>query len=140
MIGTIDGVNTLFNTGIPYTPNTFAGFTNGQLTKAANDDGWIETDPSTGDVTWKEAPKPGDVLQGFLLDTSAALPEVVITKLSGTVRPVNDLSGSISGTDFISASVSGVDELSALLSGQDSIDGTVSPVVSISGRIQVVCQ
>jgi hypothetical protein len=69
LTGTIDGVNTTFTTSVPYTPTTTAVFVSGQLKRPDLDDGWLETDPTTGTIDFKIAPIVGDVLQAFYLDT-----------------------------------------------------------------------
>jgi hypothetical protein len=78
-IGTIDGVSTVFYTPdpdnqaaiTPYSPGTVVLFINGQAKQAANDDGCTETNPDAGEVTLKEAPQVGDIVQ-FLYAVAGA--------------------------------------------------------------------
>ena len=86
--GAIDGINTAFSTGMPYVPGSFAGFTNGLLTKFDDLDGWTELDPAAGTVQWTTAPLAGDVVQGFFLDTVPA-PLEIVCLLSASVRSVD---------------------------------------------------
>jgi hypothetical protein len=90
-IGVSDGVNLLFYTPTPYLPGSVAVFLNGQLKRADFMDGWVESNPVTGEVTLLIAPlggMPPDVVQIFYLDTSvpvAVLPEAEITVLQATI-------------------------------------------------------
>jgi hypothetical protein len=65
--GTVDGVNKLFRTFVPYTAGTLAVFLNGQLLKQEHNDGWVENDPWRGYFSYKIAPLTGDVPQVFYL-------------------------------------------------------------------------
>lgn len=75
--GSVNGSNVDFYTSIPFRAGSFAGFTNGQLAKQGNADGWEEVDPYTGHVRWNSAPLPGDVIQGFFVDYSISSGEMV---------------------------------------------------------------
>ena len=72
--GVIDGVNTVFNVSQAYRPGTTAVFLTGLLLRADYDDGWTESDPSTGEITLKEPPRvtkiTPDVVQVFYIDLS----------------------------------------------------------------------
>lgn len=89
-VGVINGLNTVFTVSRPYLPGTTAVFLNGLLQEKSLDDGWLETDPSGGIVTLKEAPRSSglspDVVQIFFIDTTPALPETQIFKLRGRLR------------------------------------------------------
>lgn len=71
--GVVDGVNKTFYTSLPYSPRSTAVFLNGQLKRQDFEDGWVETDPSSGRIDLREAPKISvgpDVVQVFYLDTT----------------------------------------------------------------------
>jgi hypothetical protein len=95
--GAIDGVNTVFHVSLPYQIGTTAVFLNGLLQERSLDDGWFESDPVTGEITLKEAPRPGalgnDVLQVFFLDTSPVLPTSVAQRIHGRLEAVGVLEG-----------------------------------------------
>jgi hypothetical protein len=64
--GTINGVNKDFQTSLPYQADTLRVWVTGILVRRGDDDGWTESDPSTGDFQMKEAPRiassPDDTL------------------------------------------------------------------------------
>lgn len=68
--GAVNDVNTIFYVPNPYVPGTLIIFRNGQQLKASLDNGYIESDPATGQFVMKVPPKaglghscdPGDVL------------------------------------------------------------------------------
>jgi hypothetical protein len=95
--GVINGVNVTFSVSQPYMPGSTAVFVNGLLQEKSLDDGWFETDPATGTVTLKEAPRSSgtypDVLQVFYLDTSPALPDTEVSTMSGTLVVVDEVQG-----------------------------------------------
>ena len=86
-----------FTVSMPYGPGTTAVFINGMLMERSLDDGWFETNPSTGTVTLKEAPRGigngPDVIQIFFIDTSPALPETVVVNIKGIIRAHRPLRG-----------------------------------------------
>ena len=80
--GVIDGVNTVFTVSVPYISGTTAVWLNGVLLEPSLVDGWIESNPATGEITLKEPPQATgpcpDVLQVFFQDTTPDPPETVI--------------------------------------------------------------
>lgn len=58
-IGNINGINTIFYVNFPYQPGSVREFLNGQLISADDDDGFIETDPSSGEIQTKIPPEGG---------------------------------------------------------------------------------
>ena len=97
-LGVSDGVNLVFFTPTaPYLPGSVAVFLNGQLKRADFTDGWVETNPVTGEVDLLIAPlggAPPDVVQIFYLDNSvpvAVLPEAEITVLQATILDTVDV-------------------------------------------------
>lgn len=83
-------MNLVFTLSMPYGPGSTAVFLNGMLQERSLVDGWVETDPDTGVITLKEAPRSSgpcpDVLQVFYIDRSPPMLEVVCVKLRGIVR------------------------------------------------------
>lgn len=106
-LGVSDGVNLVFFTPTaPYLPGSVAVFLNGQLKRADFMDGWVETNPVTGEVDLLIAPlggAPPDVVQIFYLDDSvpvAGVPEAEITRLHGTVLDTVDVYAASLATVF----------------------------------------
>jgi len=95
--GVIDGVNTVFTVSGAYTPDTTAVFLNGIAQVMGYDDGWFETTYTTGVITLKEAPIPGDVVQVFYIYRSAAADADgeagVCPRLFGTICEVTTMTG-----------------------------------------------
>ena len=119
-IGTVDGANKTFYTPTPYQTGTLSYFLNGQLKQQANDDGWFETDPSSGRVDLKEAPLPGDavepaddVVQFYYISAADAALQVQdqIAFLKGRVREVYRLKVTLNPVDPIKGRLRVVDEV-----------------------------
>lgn len=95
--GAINGINVVFNVSSPYVPGSTAVWINGVLLEQTLDDGWLESNPATGEVTLKEAPRGSgacpDVIQVFYKDTSADIPDTVITEIFGTIEVEAGLTG-----------------------------------------------
>jgi hypothetical protein len=100
--GAIDGVNVKFYTPVPYVSNSTAYILNGRTHRPDLADGYIESNPGTGEITVNEAPLDGDVVQIFFTDTSpsivspvskisATLSAKTATQLIGTLRPAKPL-------------------------------------------------
>jgi hypothetical protein len=140
-LGTVDGVNTTFFVSMPYQVGSTAVFLNGLLTERSLDDGWFETDPSTGEITLKEAPKSigdcPDVIQVFYLDTSPALPETEVTPLEGLLVPVGDLFGMLGDTDAILGAIAPAEGLFGEVSGPVLVSGVVVDTEPLSGLLEV---
>jgi len=138
--GTIDGVNTVFNVSAPYQPGTTAVYLNGLLQEPSLDDGWTETDPLTGEVTLKEAPKSlgacPDVLQVFFLDTSPQLPESVIDRIKGRLSAVGDLKGSLTLTSPLAGLVEASGTLQGAFMASTQLKGLVEPAGALKGRLE----
>lgn len=56
--GTVDGVNKVFTVPNPYVAGTLVAIVNGRQLDDALDNGWTETNPATGEFTFKLAPRP----------------------------------------------------------------------------------
>ncbi len=86
-IGDIDGVNTVFYAGEPYT----AGFTryiyNGRFHGPDTDPdfSYTETDPDTGEITVSEPPLVDDTVQLFIVDRRPTPPSP-IQELQAVIR------------------------------------------------------
>lgn len=65
MLGSVNGINTLFRTSAPYVPGTIIVFLNGQAKSGFLDDGWVELG---GDkVRLLEAPLTDDVVSAYYI-------------------------------------------------------------------------
>jgi len=141
--GAIDGVNKDFYVSQPYRPGSVAVFLNGQLQTKALDDGWTETDPTTGLVTLNEAPRDigtcPDVVQIFYLDTSPALPETEIIRICGKITTVEDpMVVPLLEVSTITGTVEDDEKLTGTVVDA-SLLGTVQDVEKLTGTIQGVC-
>lgn len=139
--GTIDGANTVFTVSMPYGPGSTAVFINGQLMEQSLDDGWFETDPGTGTVTLKEAPRSSgacpDVIQIFFLNTDAPLPETQIFKLKGYIRCPVPLRGMLTDAQVIRGTIDSTRKISGRVDLRKRLRGTVTDVCKIRARIRV---
>lgn len=87
-IGVVDGANLIFYTPTPYLLGSAAVFLNGQLKRADFADGWVESNPSLGEVTLLQPPQPAafgnpdDVVQVFYLDPTSPVAEVPDTEIT----------------------------------------------------------
>lgn len=109
--GAIDGVNVKFYVGVPYVPGSTIYILNGRLHRPDYDDGHVESNPGIGEITAKEAPVDGDVVQVFFTDTAptaaspiqsmGAMLKAAPEKLTSTLRPVKPttLQGTVSTVD-----------------------------------------
>lgn len=57
--GDVNGVNDTFYTSVPYQSGTLKLWYNGILIRRDDDDGFIETNPATGEFQVKEPPEGG---------------------------------------------------------------------------------
>lgn len=126
-IGTIDGVNQTFFAPTPYQALSTAVFVNGQLQRIDFDDGWIETNPGTGEFQLKIPPIPDDVVQIFYRDTTATLPGEEITPISGVLVEMQD--------DFQAVLQDGDVSLTGSIEGLETISGQVSEPSYLSGQV-----
>lgn len=93
LVGTIDGVNTVFTVPMLYTTGTTSVFVNGSPIDRLS---WDESSPATGEITFEPlvyTPAPGDVLAMYFLTN--ALPEVVVTDIDGTITVMEPLEATI---------------------------------------------
>lgn len=86
LAGAINGTNTVFLTVAPYKAVSTAVFVDGLLLETGS---WTETNPSAGIVTLGTAPLTGSYVQIFYIDTSPALPEEVLTGLTGVLQALD---------------------------------------------------
>ena len=140
--GTINGTNTVFTVSVPYVVGSTAVWINGALLEQTLDDGWLESNPATGEITLKEAPRSSgacpDVLQVFFKDTSADLPETVVSEICGTIVVDADLCGTLMLTEDALVGCIGYEEtLCGLLSDSDSprLSGVLETCDEIVGII-----
>ena len=139
--GTINGINTVFTVSMAYGLGSTAVFINGQLMERSLDDGWFETDPSTGVVTLKEAPRSSgacpDVIQIFYLDTAAPLPETQCFKLKGYIRHLLPLRGSLADAQVMRGTIDSTRKISGRVDLRKGLRGTVTDTCKIRARIRV---
>ena len=116
--GAVDGVNLIHFVSKPYVPGSVAVSVDIPL-RADYDDGWIESNPLTGEVTMKEAPNPGETIRIWYLDFTTDVVET--TPISGTlvVSPA-ELEGILVDSTIM---ISGMVVTTALLAGNISIVG-----------------
>lgn len=142
LAGMIDGVNQVFTTSVAFTPSSTAVFLNGQLKRphvSGVQDGWTETDPAAGVVTLDEAPRVGDVVQAFYLDTSPP-PVVVVTEpepLEATVSDVDHLDALVDDSDGVDATLADVVGLAAEVDDVDEVDAVVDDVQEFEATLEV---
>jgi hypothetical protein len=137
-VGAINDINTIYFVSTPYRPGTLAAFLNGQLKRADYMDGWLETNPATGQFDMKQAPETGDVVQAFFLDTSPVLPGEEITRISGTILDLSDeISGIISAPVSILGAVKPSSDLGGEILAQVGVLGGVSGVTELEGLLGV---
>jgi len=92
LTGTVDGANRVFYTPTAYTPQSTAVFINGQLKRADLEDGWVETDATTGAITLSAAPITLDIVQAFYIDTT---PDGASLQLAGILEDTISITGLI---------------------------------------------
>jgi hypothetical protein len=142
--GTINGINTIFVVSMSYVAGSTAVWVNGVLLEQTLDDGWAESNPATGEITLKEAPRGSgacpDVIQVFYKDTSEDLPETVITEIFGTIETEAGLSGLLFQVEAnLVGTVSGDTPISGSLSDDTlQIIGVLEPADDLVGVI--VCE
>lgn len=129
--GATDGVNVKFYAGVPYVPGSTVYILNGRTHRPDYDDGHVESNPGTGEITVNEAPLDGDVVQLFFTDTAPTAVSPLQTmsatlkstpeKLTGTLHPVKPatINGAISATHKIKGTlrVPAPEKLSASVKG-----------------------
>lgn len=92
-IGVVDGVNLVYITSTPYKPNTLAVYVGGILRNAALANGFLETNPSNGTFTMKQAIGAGTDLQVYYWDTLPESPHRSVSPLRGVLRVKEELIG-----------------------------------------------
>jgi hypothetical protein len=89
--GAIDGINTVFATGVPYVTGSTAYILNGRVHNQAlargpdNPYGFVELDPDSGTIQVDTPPETDDVVQIFYADRRVT-PPAAITHLTGVVH------------------------------------------------------
>jgi len=143
--GVVNGVNRDFLTPTPYVENTLAVFINGALMRGDYDDGWAETAWALGAFRLKIAPREGDTVQAFYIDTKGL--DIVTVYVPEEVQVIRGLV-QVEPKDLITARVAPVSgepiqavlvqplssfSLQAVTSA--SIVGTITPVQQVTGQI-----
>lgn len=137
--GVVDGTNTVFTSSAAYASGTSAVFLNGQLKVPTFQDGWAETDPATGTVTLDEAPRVGDVVQMFYLDTSDTV--VIVTgpePITGTLCDVTSLDGRLDATPVVCGTICGVVSLVGALNSPTMLSGMIDSPTNLTGTLEAV--
>jgi len=132
--GAINGTNTVFITSVAYKAGSTAVFVNGLLRVGSDDDGWVETDSTTGTITLTTAPLTGDIVQVFYLDTT---PDVADSycELTGTLEDTTAISGSLETSGTISGTLTDTTTYTATLSTSSDLTGTMVDQDAISGTV-----
>lgn len=140
--GVIDGVNVVFTVSASYQPGTVAAFLNGQLKRKDFVDGWAETNPAGGVVTLAEAPRPGDVVQIFYIDSSGAgVPEVEeVCPLVGKLVGADELVGRLAAFLEVTAKAEATGDLSGTMRAAEAISATITESDQIHGVLSEVCE
>lgn len=137
--GVVNGSNLVFTVSQPYMPGSTAVFVNGLLQEKTLDDGWLETDPATGTITLKEAPRSvgtfPDVLQVFYLDTSPALPDTEVSSMSGTLVDLVEVTGDLVDGMVVSGRVLPADALLGGLLDPTPIQAAIDASDSLVGLL-----
>lgn len=140
-VGAINGVNTTFFVSTPYSSGSTAFFLNGQLKRIDFDDGWFETNPASGEVTAKEPPVTGDVVQIFYLDTSPALPGEEVTPLRGRITSLGGsaVAGRLRDSEVLVGAVLLSGGVGGRLIDPEPVGGLLDETERLSGRLAEVC-
>jgi len=142
--GAIDGANVVFNVSQAYKPGTTAVFLNGLLLRADYDDGWTESDPSTGEVTLKEPPRvtkiTPDVVQVFYIDLSpTVLEQIIVERLRGRLEAVGVLEGHLTSLTSLRGSLDASGALEGHLEPEPALHGELEADGVLHGRLEAVC-
>lgn len=136
-VGAIDGVNTVFTVSRGYSAGSTAVFVNGLLQERTSPSGWIETDPSAGIVTLKQAPVLGATVQVFFLDTSAALPETQVFKMRGILKASRSMRAAMRPAESIQGRISTGIPLVGRIETRKDLRGTIGVNRTIRAKIKV---
>jgi hypothetical protein len=142
--GAINGVNVVFNVSQPYQPGTTAVFLNGLLLRPDYTDGWVESDPATGEVTLKEPPRvtkiTPDVVQVFYIDTSPAVLEAtIVCRLVGRLEDKTELTGHLAPSEPLRGSLDVSGALAGHLEPEPRLHGELEGEETLHGRLEMVC-
>lgn len=138
MTGPIDGVNTTFYVSLPYKPGSLAVLLNGQLKrKDFTRYGWIESNPSTGEVELTTPPLLGDVVQAFFLDMSPMQPGEEVCSIRATLVEVDLICGRILDQGISGCVIDQDDIFGSFVDG--SLLGQLLDTDTINGFMYEVC-
>lgn len=135
LAGAIDGVNLVFTASTDYIAGSTRPFVRGRPIEATNDDGYFETSPATGVITFKEAPLSGDDVQMLWLESSATLAEEEVSPLSGLLRDRDDLLGALLELDALAGLLADADGITGDLASDDPLAGQLAADDAITGSI-----
>jgi hypothetical protein len=134
-VGTIDGSNLTFAVSVAYQAGSLAVFLNGQLKDRSFMDGWTESSPHLGQFTMAEAPRVGDIVQAFFLDTTPLGPEAFVSAITGTLLPYGAITGGLQPRMSVYGALIPPAALTAMLQPQSSIQGSVTATGSLTGYL-----
>jgi hypothetical protein len=142
--GAVNGVNLVFFASTAYKPGTTAVYLNGQLLNpAAPSPSWLETSPSTGEVTFdpvRYIPLTGDVVQMFFLDLVEENLIEEITTLFGVVFDAEaDLVGLLSTPEDILGEVSTTLGMTGQMFEGYPLEGVLQDHVVLEGQLYEEC-
>ena len=132
-IGTVDGINTTFQTSAEYSPGSLAVFRNGVLLEKSLDNGWTEVGDNLT-FNMKIAPLTLDIIQCFYLDTEPSYE--VVEEISGTLDDIDYLEGTVQDTTAIAGELEDIESLDSTLVEVVDIAGTVEDVESLHGTLE----
>ena len=131
-----DGATLVFSTSVPYVAGSFTGIVRGLPRVAGNDDGYVETSPALGTVTFKEAPEDDDDVLGHFLEEVADGPGTVIEEISGSIRDIEQLGGTVESVSELKGQILPVTELVGTIEPITEISGTLNDVDQLAGTLE----
>lgn len=131
-----DGVTTVFTTSTPYIAGSFVGIVRGLPRVAANDDGFTETSPAAGTVTFKEAPEVDDPVLGIWLEEVADAPETILEELTTEIRDLDRIDAVINDQDTLNADIADQSQISGTVDDTGELSATIFDLESLDGSLE----
>lgn len=136
-VGSVDGVNKLFETSVDYETGTLAVFRNGTLLERSADNGWAEL--GGNEFEMKVAPLTKDVIHVFYMDTlpsDGIAVEVEVEKIHGVIEEVGAVTGFVSEVGEVQGVVEQASGVIGVVVDQGEILGVVEERASIVGYVR----
>lgn len=136
-IGLIDGSNQDFTVQVDYTVNTLVVFRNGVLLERSADNGWTEMGGNAFEM--KRAPKVGDVVHCFYMDTLPGTGidvEVETEEILGIVEEEAGIAGSFESEDDMVGTVLAEGDVTGVVEIEDEFVGELVSETGITGIIE----